>query len=493
MFRSLYSKLAAILTGLFGLVGLLFLAVTLFSTEMYQMEVNQGLNKFLARQIVSQKHLIQENRVNRAALEEIFHMLMVINPGIEIYLLNPEGDILAFSAPRGKVKRSRVDLKPIEKWLGDDSKTPLLGDNPRDPGGKKIFSAARIVDRGKLEGYLYVILGGEIYDSVVQKLKGSYILHLSVGMIVGSLIFALAAGLLLFALLTGRLRRLADRVDAFRKEGRLKGLEVVSGMDHRRADEIDRLALSFKQMAGQIEEQMDKLRRSDAHRRQLMANVSHDLRTPLATLQGYIETLLIKDRQLSDDDRQSYLEIAISHCERLNKLVNELLELAKLESDEVRLHHEAFNLGELVLDVAQKFQLTAKAKGVELSADFKADLPFVSADIGMIERVLENLIENAISYTPDGGQVRLKLTPAERHISVQISDTGVGISEQELPYIFNRFYRSDQGRNSRSGHSGLGLAITKKILALHGQSISVTSVVNSGTTFYFQLPVATSP
>jgi len=493
MFRSLYSKLAAILTGLFCLVGLLFLAVTLFSTDMYQKEVNQGLNKFLARQIVSQKHLIQENRVNREALEEIFHMLMVINPGIEIYLLNPEGEILAFSAPRGKVKRTQVDLKPIKKWLESDMKTPLLGDNPRDPGGKKVFSAARIVVRDRLEGYLYVILGGEIYDSVVQKLKGSYILHLSVGMIAGSLIFALAAGLLLFALLTGRLKRLADRVDAFRKEGRLKGFETALRTDRPGADEIDRLALSFTQMAGQIEAQMDKLRRSDVHRRQLMANVSHDLRTPLATLQGYIETLLIKDRQLGDDERKSYLEIAIRHCERLNKLVNELLELAKLESDEVRLNREAFNLGELVLDVTQKFQLKAKAKGIEFTTDFQPDLPFVNADIGLIERVLENLIENAISYTPGGGNVSLKLRPMGRNISVQVSDTGIGISEQDLPHIFNRFYRLDQNRKSPSGHSGLGLAITKKILELHGQSIAVTSVPNSGTTFDFQLPVATSP
>ena len=205
MFRSLYSKLAAVLAGLFCLVGLSFVAVTVFSTGMYQQEVNQKLNAGLAQQIVSEKLLMENNRVNRDALNEIFHMLMVINPSIEIYLLDAEGGIIAFSAPKGKVKRQRVALGPIEKWLKGDTQIPLLGDDPRSPDGKKVFTAARIPEQGKLEGYLYVILGGEIYDNVVQKLKGSYILQLSAWMILATLFFALIAGLILFALLTGRL------------------------------------------------------------------------------------------------------------------------------------------------------------------------------------------------------------------------------------------------------------------------------------------------
>jgi two-component system OmpR family sensor kinase len=131
MFRSLYSKLAAVLAGLFFVVGLSFVAVTVFSTGMYQQEVNQKLNARLAQQIVAEKILLKENRVNEEALEEIFHMLMVINPSIEVYLLDSEGTILAFSAPRGKVKRKRVDLGPIKRWLEGDMTIPLVGDDPR--------------------------------------------------------------------------------------------------------------------------------------------------------------------------------------------------------------------------------------------------------------------------------------------------------------------------------------------------------------------------
>ncbi|UCF92525.1 MAG: HAMP domain-containing histidine kinase [Desulfobacterales bacterium] len=489
MFSSLYSKLAAVLTGLFCLVGLSFVVVTLFSTAMYQQEVNQRLNSKLAEQIVAEKLLLEQNHVNEEALEEIFHMLMVINPSIEIYLLDPEGNILAYSAAPGKIKRKRVNLGPLEKWLAGHATIQLRGDDPRNPRGKKVFTVARIPEQGPLQGYLYVILGGETYDNVVQKIKGSYILQLSAWMIFASLFFALIAGLVLFASLTGRLKRLANAMDAFRRGAAPKQIDFPVKRRRHGADEIDRLGLTFREMAERIEDQMGKLQKSDALRRELIANVSHDLRTPLATLQGYIETLLLKEDSLRAEDKRRYLETAIRHCERLSKLVRELLELAKLDSDDIRVKREPFNLSELVQDVVQKFQLEAGEKNIEISTNIEENLPFVSADIGLIERVLENLIENAIHYTPPSGFIRLVLTPQKEDIVVQISDTGCGIPEAELVSIFNRFYQLDKSRKSELGHSGLGLAITKRILELHGRSIQVASALDAGTTFTFQLPV----
>jgi two-component system OmpR family sensor kinase len=489
MLRSLYSKLAAVLAGLFSIVGLLFVGVTLYSAGMYQQEVNQKLNSKLAQQIVDEKLLMTDNRVNQEALEEIFHMLMVINPSIEIYLLDPEGNILAFSAPRGKVKRKRVDLEPLMRWLEGDMTIPLLGDDPREPNRKKVFTAARIPEQGKLEGYLYVILGGELYDSIVQKLKGSYILQLSAWMITASLLFALVAGLILFAVLTRRLKRLSNAMDAFEVGDTAKLIDLPLKGNRGPGDEIEKLSSTFKEMAGRIQDQMEELRKSDTLRRDLIANVSHDLRTPLATLQGYIETLLIKQSSLTEEEQRQYLEIAIRHCERLSKLVSELLELAKLDSDVIRVHREPFNLGELVQDVLQKFQLRANEKQISMLTNIQKDLPFVDADIGLIERILENLMENAIHYTPKGGAIRLVLTPEKENVSVQISDTGRGIPEAELPHISNRFYQLEKRRNGEIGHSGLGLAITKKILELHNRTIEVASSLGSGTIFTFQLPV----
>jgi signal transduction histidine kinase len=489
MFRSLYSKLAAVLTGLFCLVGLAIIVVTLFSTDMYQQEVNQRLNRRLAEQIVAEKLLMQESRVNQEALADIFHMLMVINPSIEVYLLDTRGNILAFSAAPGKVKRRRVNLEPLLDMLDKNVTIPLRGDDPRDPLGKKVFTVARIPEQGRLQGYLYVILGGETYDSVVQKLKASYILQLSAWMIFASLLFALIAGLVLFASLTGRLKRLANAMDAFRGGAGHQPMKLPLTRNRHGADDIDRLGLAFTEMAARIEDQLDQLQRSDAMRRELVANVSHDLRTPLATLQGYIETMLLKEDDLDPQTRRSYLETAIKHCERLSKLVSELLELAKLDSDDIRAQREPFNLSELVQDVVQKFQLAAKEKQITLSTKCEKSLPFVNADIGLIERVLENLIENAVHNTPPGGSVRLLLRPQQENVAVQVSDTGQGIPAKDLSHIFNRFYQLEKSRKSDLGHSGLGLAITKKILELHDRSIDVASALGSGTTFSFQLPV----
>jgi len=489
MFKSLYSKLAAVLTVLFLLVGLSFIVVTLFSTEMYQQEVNQKLNSQLADHIVKEKLLMNNQEVNEKALKEIFHMLMVINPSIEIYLLDTQGKILAFSAPPGKVKRQRVNLNPVHEWLAGDATMPILGEDPRNIDGEKVFTAARIPEKGELQGYLYVILGGEAYESATQKLRGSYILRLSTWMIGTSILFAILAGLLLFASLTGRLKRLAAVMDTFKKNERFNQIDLPMKNGTDSGDEIGRLGAAFKEMAERIDQQMEKLVKSDSMRRDLIANISHDLRTPLATLQGYIETLLLKDDTLADEERRNYLEIAIKHCDHLNTLVDKLLEMAKLDSVEMKLVEEPFALSELVQDVVQKFQLMAEDNKIKISTNIEQNIPFVNADIGLIERALENLIENAIHYTPQEGVVKVELTPQEQLISVKISDTGYGIPEAELPHIFNRFYQLDKSRKSDRAHSGLGLAITKRILELHGCTIDVSSKVDAGTSFSFQLPV----
>jgi signal transduction histidine kinase len=491
MLKSLYSRLALVLFGLFFLIGVSFVAISFFSTEKYQQEVNQKLNRELAKLIVAEKIMLQNNRINQEALKEIFHMLMVINPSIEIYLLDPEGNILAFSAEPGKVIRTSVDLEPIQTLIDGHPSLPLLGDDPRDEEGMKVFTAAPIAPDGKLEGYLYVILGGETYDSIIQKIQGSYILRLSIRVITISLLVALFAGLLIFAFLTRRLKRLTAAMDEYQSGTTPKIIDLPKGPAEHSTDEIDRLGATFRQMTKRINLQMEKLERSDIMRRELVANVSHDLRTPLATLRGYMETLLIKDESLSSEERRNYLKIAISHCERLSTLITDLFELAKLDAQDTVVHLEPFSISELVQDVVQKFELTAREKNITIDTNIGEKLPFAYADIALIERALENLLENAVRHTPEEGAVSIVMHHENKHISVQISDTGHGIPEDELPRIFDRFYQLDRSRKGKAGHSGLGLAITKRILELHNSSIQVKSVLNAGTTFTFVLPVST--
>lgn len=222
-------------------------------------------------------------------------------------------------------------------------------------------------------------------------------------------------------------------------------------------------------------------------RRELVANVSHDLKTPLATLQGYVDTLLLKDDRLSQQERLSYLQIASRSCERLAKLVSDLIDLAKLDAKEVALQAEPFSPAELLQDIAQKFQLKAEQRRVSLLTDLPERTPYVSGDIGLIERVLENLIGNALVHTDPGGVVRLGLEEQHDKVTIRVSDTGVGIPSDEIPHVFERFYRITQGERGSGEHAGLGLAITKSILDLHGAIMQVDSQVGVGTTFSFSL------
>lgn len=489
MFSSLYTKLAAVLLGLFFLVGVSLVLMSVYAIDMYQQEVNQQLNHDVAGLIVKEKLLMQENKVNQKAFAEIFHMLMVINPSIEIYLLDPEGKILAFSANPGKVKREVVDIGPVKRFLSDHSDYPLMGDDPRDSRKRKVFTAARITQKGRLEGYLYIILGGEIYDSIIHKLQKSYILRLTIWFIVACLVVAAVAGLIVFASLTRRLRRLSAAVESYNKIGLPGQLEIPFETWKEKGDEIDQLATTFSAMAQRIEDQVASLKAADSQRRELVANVSHDLRTPLATLQGYIETLVMKNRELTAEERGRYLKVAMGHCNRLDKLVSGLFELAKLESNDVKAKQEPFNLAELVNDVIQKFQLAAGKKNIRIIVKDGQDLPRVLADIALIERALENLLSNALTHASEGGNIVVELEADDKNVSVGVSDNGPGIPAEELGFIFERYYQADPNRETNAGHSGLGLAITNQIIDLHGSTINVESELNVGTTFRFTLPI----
>jgi two-component system, OmpR family, sensor kinase len=229
------------------------------------------------------------------------------------------------------------------------------------------------------------------------------------------------------------------------------------------------------------------LKQTDASRRELVANVSHDLRTPLATLHGYLETLLIKEGRLTAAEQRSFLDIAVRQSERLRRRVEELFELAKLDANYDQVDRELFSLAELVQDVSQKFALLVDGKGIALHTQLQKDVPFIQADIALIERALENLLQNALRFTPEHGSITIALTYDGTAVTVRVQDTGCGIPSEHLPHIFDRFYRADQER--RGDGAGLGLAITKRIVELHGGSIEATSTPNIGTSISFRLPI----
>jgi signal transduction histidine kinase len=422
-----------------------------------------------------------------AVYSEIFNRIRVINPRIDAYLVDASGAILAASDRSGAPRQvHRVDPTPIREFLSAEPTLPILGDDPTNARIRRVFSAARVELPGHREAYLYLVIRGARTESVAQPVLQSYTLRQNLMVFGGALVLALIAAALVLGIMTQRLRRLARVVDRFRESGFAE--QPVSGSRRPAAgDEIDRLAGNFSEMADRILAQMRELRQSDATRRELIANISHDLRTPLASLQGYLETLQLKGDRLPPEERRNYLETALRQSGRLSQLVAKLFELAKLDTGPAVMRPEPFVLPDLVQDVVQQFELAATGKGIQLSASLPLEMPLVHADIGLIERALRNLIENSLRYTPAGGSITVSVDPGASQAAVQVSDTGCGIDAADLPRIFDRFYRGEKSRSDSSDSAGLGLAITKRILELHASAISVASRPGS-TVIGFTLP-----
>ena len=231
---------------------------------------------------------------------------------------------------------------------------------------------------------------------------------------------------------------------------------------------------------------MTELKRLETMRRDFVANVSHELKTPLTSIKGFVETLLggaLEDKENSIN----FLKIINNHADRLNVLIDDLLELSHIESKEVELRKDKFILADLVNEVVWGFKSQAKKKQIEISSALAQDLEMV-ADKSKIEQVLTNLINNAIKYNKEKGFVKIYAEQSVGEIKIVIEDSGVGITEKDRLRIFERFYRVDKARSRELGGTGLGLSIVKHIIELHAGSVGVQSIEGFGSKFWFILP-----
>jgi signal transduction histidine kinase len=233
-----------------------------------------------------------------------------------------------------------------------------------------------------------------------------------------------------------------------------------------------------------LDQNIEDLKSVENLRRELIANVSHDLRTPLAIMRGYVETLMMKGSSLPAEEKQKYLETVLHSNQKLEKLVADLFEYAKLEAKQVVPQKEPFLINELAQDIVANYQMVAKNKNQTIGFQQDEGLPMVTGDIGLIDRVFQNLLDNAIKFTPHGGNIQVALTHDPKGVRVEIADNGPGILPEELPFVFDRYHKA--GKASSSG-AGLGLAIVKKILEIHGSKIEVRSTYGQGTKFGFVL------
>ncbi len=489
-----YPRLAVCLVGVFMVVMIACFYSTNLLQKRTQQEAEQKLHIGLAEHLVSDNPLLKEGVYDYEALGNLFHTLMILGPSFEFYYLDPEGTILTYSAEPGKVKADAVDIAPIKQLINTDRGFPIEGDDPRNIGLQKIFSAAPVYNNEQLQGYLYVIIGGERYDSIIANLQNSQSMReVALFMFVGLFLLLLAL-LVLFKYFTTPLRRLSDDMDRVREADfhREKLPPNLAAWNRNSANEIDRLGCAFTDMLTHIDNQFDQLNKIDSQRRVLLADLSHDLRTPLASLQGYIETLALNEDSLSKEDRRHFVDVSLKNAKNLKHLIDQIFELAYLEGGQVTLHQESFPLGELLHDVAAKFELDAKQKNIAIKVIPDHFEYYVFADIGKLERVLTNLIANAIRHTPENGSIDLAVVLHNDKLRVDIRDTGIGISDKEIAYIFDARYQASNTEKDTCSHAGLGLAICKKLMALLNSDLRVESQLGKGTCFSFELTLANS-
>jgi signal transduction histidine kinase len=257
-------------------------------------------------------------------------------------------------------------------------------------------------------------------------------------------------------------------------------------------DEVSALAAAFNRMATDLEVRAAALAQSDRARRQLLADVSHELMTPLAAIRGYVETLGMKEVHLDQPTRDKYLDIAHQETHKLEAIIGDLLDLARLEGGGDSFEPDAVLVDDLLRRVADRHRPAIIGRGVTLTTTAASGTPLIWGDADRLEQALQNVAANAIRHTPDGGTVTLRAEPAGDRVRITVSDSGPGIPSEHLAHIFDRFYKVDGARagNGVPSGSGLGLSIVRAIVVRHGGEIRASNSPAGGATFTLTLPTA---
>ncbi|MEM7037308.1 MAG: histidine kinase dimerization/phospho-acceptor domain-containing protein, partial [Bacteroidota bacterium] len=403
IFGSLYWRISLIFFLVLSIMAGVYFLIIRSTVEMYYQETAQNVNRPVAERIAKEPFLFVDGSMEEKARDSVFHWAMVLNPALEVYVLDTGGKILDYNAPDEIIKLETVNLRPVKAFIRDTSSGFFSGDDPRHPELQKTFTAAPVKEGDKTVGYVYIVLQSDKYTSVTDRIAGSYFLGVGVRSMILVLGGALLIAMIILWFLTRNLKQIVRVVRQFRKGEHSARIELKS------RGELTGLANDFNEMADTIVKYINEIKSVEQLRRELIANVSHDLRTPLAAIQGYAETLVMKHETMPENEKLRYTNIILSSTEKIRKLVDQLFELSKLEAMQVQAQFEPFSLAELVYDNVAKYQILAEQKNIALETKIPHHLPMITADIALMDRVLQNLIDNALKHTPEGGKITITL------------------------------------------------------------------------------------
>ena len=477
--------LAALLLAYAGLIAVLGRSVA----AEHEQESLQRLSHGLAQHIVSHWPEItaaDPNQADSAARSALLQMLMVVNPGIQVYLLDADGRVAAYIGEPGMVRRPRIDLQPVRAFLAGAA-LPLRGDDPMGGTTPRIFSAAMFPPRpgqAKPPGYLYIVLDGGAREQVAGDVSLRRV-WLGAALVAGvGALLTLLLGAVALRRLTRPLHRLAGRMRGYSLgAGPTTSAEAPAAAG---GDEVQAIATAYAGMTTRIEQQAAReLQQASAHR-EMMASVAHDLRTPLTALHGHLEALAGG----ASPQHKRLLSAALSQSDKVRRLSQQLFELAALQSTDQVLHRERFSLDELVTDAVQKFELGQQPPPVTLAGTPPGRLE-LDGDLQLIERALSNLIDNALRHAPGSAPVRVSLQRNGASAQILVEDAGPGLPPELHARLGQQASLRDPPiKRSGGGIGGLGLAIAQRVALLHGGSLLPLPAPLGGTRLCLALPLA---
>lgn len=500
---SLFSRLSVFFVLILIVMGGVIWLLAHEAQQRYFEEKTQALNRPITMFIAEQVPLFSNGNFNRKSLAELAAHVIIINPSLQLYLLDTQGRVVASAVDDALVLKKRVDLAPVHQFLSEQGRSTVYGDDPTSLDRKRIFSAYPVSDTGIGTpgcapcGYVYAVVNVEQSNSIWHAFLGSQALQYATEILFAIILCAMLVTIALFFMLTRPLRSTAREIAQWQLATNEKGHESAQhALSTRHAgDELKLLENTCRDMAQRLTTQYKTLETADFQRRQLFTRLSHDLRTPLTSVCGVLETLGSASSAMPVDERQQYMKVASRQAYKLHRLIDQVFELARLDSGDVALELEPLSFQELTMDTVQELVPQAQAKGVKLCyTPINPELqPMVLGDIAQLNRVMVNLLSNAIRCTPRAGSVIASTrVNHRREIVVEIIDKGCGFANElcEAPLSSLDFTEDINIRAAHSG-TGLGLGIVSRILELHGTQATVTSKPGVGTLVRFVLPGTT--
>lgn len=456
------------------------MGITYLSTSNFHEASMQLLNKDVAAHIAKFTSPFKDGGIDKKKADSVFYDAMVLSPSAEVYFLDTSGKVIAYHADANDIKQWELSLENIKKLIASEGKEYIKGPDPRDPGNPKIFSAAEVINGDKQLGYIYVILGSN--RNITKMLYNSYFN----GLIIKVFFVIIILSIIFSFFYINRFQKSFNYMLVILEK--FQNGDFQARFPLNKNGELEPVTAAFNKMADLLVYNIDRITKSEKERKDFIANISHDLRTPLSIARGYTETLLMKnEKHLSPEEEAEFLQLVYKKMVQVEYMVKQLFDLSKMESVSFVPNKEPFVFSEILQEIVYESLSSAQEKNIKIDSSNSEDASWIVADVGMMERVIQNLVVNAIKYTPQNGLIHVSLLREKQMLILKIQNSGQPVSRQMLDWFNNT---SDSNKlTNRPANTGLGLVIVKKILQLHRYKYEVISKDDSGNSFIIYIPI----